>query len=64
MSFNYSVLNLKVLDDAREVFAKPSTQWTADEKKRAVLIIEAMRIVADQSTELLQMNNAEPWSER
>jgi hypothetical protein len=49
MAFRYDVLNLQVLDNAKEVFAKPSTQWTADERKRAMLIIEAMRIVVSQS---------------
>lgn len=50
MTFRYDVLNLAVLDDAREVFAKPSTQWTDTECKKAALIIGAMQIVASQKT--------------
>lgn len=48
MSFRYDVLNLGVLDDAKVLFSKPSTEWTAEEHKKAILIIEALRIVASQ----------------
>lgn len=46
MAFRFDVLNLEILDSAKEVFAKPSTEWTDAEHMRAALIIEAMRIVA------------------
>ena len=49
MSFKYDELNLNVLDDAKVLFAKPSTAWTENEHKRALLIIEALRVVACQT---------------
>ena len=47
MAFRYEQLNLAVLDDAREVFAKPATEWTEREYQRAVMAITAMQFVAD-----------------
>ena len=46
MSFRFDTINPGVIDEARQVFKKPSTQWTEDDHKRAVMIIEALRIVA------------------
>ena len=48
MSFRYDVLNLEILDTLKEIFAKPSSQWTEDELKRASIILAAMEIVINQ----------------
>jgi hypothetical protein len=47
MSFKYEQLNLEILEDAKQIFAKPATEWTAKEHMSARLIIAAMSAVAD-----------------
>ena len=49
MSFQYDKLNPAVTLTAMGVFSRPSKNWTEHEYKEAVMIIAAMRIVADQS---------------
>lgn len=46
MPFNYEILNLAVLDDLREVYAKRASTWTEAEKKKVAMGIQAMQIVA------------------
>lgn len=48
VSFRYDVLNLFVIDKLRELFTKPSTEWTEAEYRSVLLNMEAMRIVAAQ----------------
>ena len=48
MSFNYAVINLKVIDDLRVICERPSTQWTEKEALQVAMAIEALRIVLKQ----------------
>ena len=48
MSFNYSVINLKVIDDLRIICERPSTKWSEEEALKVALVIETLRIVLKQ----------------
>ena len=48
MSFNYSVINLKVIDDLRIICERPSTEWSEEEALKVALVIETLRIVLKQ----------------
>lgn len=49
MSFRYEVLNPKVLEDLKEIYAKPATEWTERETLKVTLALEAMRVVASHA---------------
>lgn len=48
MSFRYDVVQPHVIDRLKELFSKPTTTWTEDERRDAAFLIQALQIAADQ----------------